>query len=169
VTAFACLSIAAVVSATVFAQMRQGPSPKNTLNRPAGYRSWISIGSTANADVFLGPHHPGNASSHASHKVYIDDSAFRQYSQTGKFAEGTILVMEVLGNSGEQPIALTATVKDSRLEGGWGYFNFTNVDGTIADKAESIVDKSTCRSCHSERARFDHVFTQFHPGLKTAT
>jgi cytochrome P460 len=68
-----------------------------------------------------------------------------------------------------QPLTLQASVKDSRFDGGWGYFNFTNTDGTIKDKAESIACKSSCRTCHEERAKSDNVFSQFHPGLKSAT
>jgi hypothetical protein len=173
VTVFACLAIAAVVSATLFAQMRQNPSMKNsvavfagsgTLVRPDGYRDWISIGSSTGTGDALGPHTPANA-----HHAYIDRSAYREFSETGKFPEGAVLMLEIFGASGKQPIALTASVKDSKFDGGWGYFDFTNSDGTIADKAQSILDKSSCRSCHEERARFDHVFTQFHPVLKTAT
>lgn len=178
---FSSLVIAAV-SATLFAQMQQpvlqdaGESTKpvamfadnNTLIRPAEYREWISVGSSIASDI-PEPHGLSNASSGLSHNVYIDRAAYRAFSRTGKFPEGAVLILETSGVAGKKPIALQASVKDSRFDGGWGFFNFTNADGTIKDKAESVADKSSCRTCHEERAKSDHVFTQFHPSLKTAT
>jgi hypothetical protein len=99
----------------------------------------------------------------------MDRAAYRAFSRTGKFPEGAVLILETSGATGKQAIALQASVKDSRFDGGWGFFNFTNPDGTIKDTAEAVAGKSTCRTCHEERAKSDHVFTQFHPALKTAT
>jgi hypothetical protein len=178
---FSSLIIAAV-SATLFAQMKQ-PSVQdsaestkraavfadnNTLVRPAGYREWISVGSSMASDI-PEPHDLSNAASGLSHNVYMDRSAYLAFSKTGKFPQGAVLILETSGTAGKQPIALQASVKDSRFDGGWGFFNFTNADGTIKDTAESVAGKSSCRTCHEERAKSDHVFTQFHPALKTAT
>jgi hypothetical protein len=178
---FSSLAIA-VVSATLFAQMRQPElqdttastkqaavfADNNTLVRPAGYREWISVGSSLGSNN-PEPHGLSNASPGSSHNVYIDRAAYRAFSRTGKFPEGAVLILETSGAAGKQPIALQASVKDSRFDGGWGFFNFTNADGTIKDKTESVAGKSSCRTCHEERAKSDHVFTQFHPTLKTAT
>lgn len=178
---FSGLAIA-VVSATLFAQMRQPAlqdtavfsnqvavfADNNTLIRPTGYRKWISVGSSIGSNN-PDPHNPFRASSGFSHNVYMDGAAYRAFSETGKFPEGAVLILETSGAAGHQPVALQASVKDSRFDGGWGFFNFTNTDGTIKDKAESIAGKSSCRTCHEERAKSDHVFTQFHPALKTAT
>jgi hypothetical protein len=181
--AFVLSSLAiAAVSATLFAQMRQPAvqdaaaaakrvamfADSNTLIRPAGYREWISIGSSIGSNV-PDPHNPFSASSGFPHKVYMDRAAYRTFSETGKFPEGAVLILETSGATDKQPIALQASVKDNRFDGGWGFFNFTNTDGTIKDKAESAAGKSSCRTCHEERAKSDHVFTQFHPVLKTAT
>jgi hypothetical protein len=176
-----CLAIA-VVSATLFAQMRQPAlqdavastkraavfADNNTLIRPAGYREWISVGSSIESNI-PEPHGLSNASSGFSHNVYIDRAAYRAFSRTGKFPEGSVLILETSGSADRKPLVLQASVKDSRFDGGWGFFNFTNADGTIKDKAESVAGKSSCRTCHEERAKSDHVFTQFHPALKTAT
>jgi Cytochrome P460 len=178
---FSSLVIAAV-SATLFAQMRQPAlqdsaestkqavvfADNNTLVRPAGYREWISVGSSIGPDS-PEPHGLSNASSGFSHNVYMDRAAYRAFSRTGKFPEGAVLILETSGDAGKQPLALQASVKDSRFDGGWGFFNFTDADGTIKDTAESVAGKSSCRTCHEERAKSDHVFTQFHPVLKTAT
>ena len=181
--AFVFSSVAiAIVSATLLAQMRQpgtqdsaAPSSRaavfadsNTLIRPAGYRDWISVGSSIGSNI-PEAHSLSNSSANSSHSVYMDRSAYRAFSRTGKFPEGAVLILETSAAADDQPIALQASVKDSHFEGGWGFFNFTNTDGTIRDKAESINGKSSCRTCHEERAKSDHVFTQFHPALKTAT
>jgi hypothetical protein len=171
----------AVVSATLFAQMRQSGlqdtavstkraavfADNNTLVRPAGYREWISVGSSIGSNI-PEPHGVPNAPSELSHNVYMDRASYRAFSRTGKFPEGAVLILESYV-AGKQPMALQASVKDSRFDGGWGFFNFTNVDGTIKDTAEAVASKSTCRTCHEERAKSDHVFTQFHPALKTDT
>ena len=178
---FSSLAIA-VVSATLLAQMRQPSGQEtelssnraavfadsNTMIRPAGYRDWISVGSSIGSNI-PEPHSLSNLPSKVSHNVYMDRSAYRAFSRTGKFPEGAVLILETSGAVGDPPIALQASVKDSRFDGGWGFFNFTNTDGTIKDKAESVAGKSSCRTCHEERAKSDHVFTQFHPALKSAT
>jgi hypothetical protein len=140
----------------------------NTLVRPAGYREWISVGSSAGLDI-PEPHGLNNGSSGFSRNVYMDRAAYRAFSKTGKFPEGAVLILETSVAAGKQPIGLQASVKDSRFDGGWGFFNFTNADGTIKDTADPVAGKSSCRTCHEERAKSDHVFTQFHPVLKTAT
>jgi len=172
----------AVVSATLFAQMRQPRlqdaaaaskgaavfADNNTLIRPGGYREWISVGSSVGSEI-PEPHGVSNAPAGLSHNVYMDRTAYRTFSRTGKFPEGAVLILETSGGAGKQPIALQASVKDGRFDGGWGFFNFTSADGTIKDLAESVAGKHHCRTCHEERAKTDHVFTQFHPALKTAT
>lgn len=181
---FTSLAIAAV-SATLFAQMRQPAwedaamssnlaavfGDNDALIRPSGYREWVSVGSSLEADGsdVSDPHAPAQSSSGLSHNVYMDRFAYRAFSETGKFPEGSVLVLETSGAAASQPIALQVSVKDSRFDGGWGFFDFTNSDGTIKDKVQSIAGKSSCRTCHEERAKSDHVFTQFHPALKTAT
>jgi len=180
--AFVLSSLAIAVSATLFAQMRQTApqdtaaatkqtaifADDNTLVRPAGYREWISVGSSMRSNI-PDAHSLANASSGYSHNVYIDRAAYRAFSLTGKFPEGAVLILETSGPAGKQPIALQASVKDSRFDGGWGFFNFTSADGSIKDKAEPVGGKSSCRTCHEEHGKSDHVFTQFHPALKTAT
>src|SRR5881396_2075720 len=64
---------------------------QNELVRPEGYREWVfagaSLGMSYNEQV---PKNP------AFHNVYIHPKAYREFKQTGKFPERTILAMEVL-------------------------------------------------------------------------
>jgi len=172
------LAVVAIVSATLFAQMRQTPAKaatpaalfasSDTLLRPDGYREWVSVGSEVASSAYAVPHVPANPSSAFARKVYIDRLAYREFTATGRFPEGAVLVMELSSSPDKPPIALEASVKDSRFAGGWGFFDFSEPGGSIQDKAKVILDRNNCRTCHEEKAKTDHVFTQFHPALKTA-
>ena len=178
---FTSLAIAAI-SATVFAQMRHVSLPDATppaalaavftendfMVRPSGYREWISIGSSADPEG-AAAHTSIKSTAGQSQNVYIDRSAYLEYSETGKFREGTVFILETFGASNKQPLAMVASVKDSRFDGGWGFFDFTSVDGSLKEKSQALPSVNSCRTCHEQRAKSDHVFTQFHPALKTAT
>lgn len=69
---------------------------------------------------------------------------------------------------GNTPVLL-ASVKDStRFDGGWGFFDFTGLDGRVASKTQALPESSGCRACHRQDAETDHVFTQFYPVLRSA-
>jgi hypothetical protein len=171
--AFASLAVAAIISATVFAQMRQSSpkssesaavfSGKDTLVLPDNYRNWVLLGdSSATA---AGSPHSTNVG--MVRNVYMDRRGYREFSRTGMMPEGAVLILEL--SSGQKPSALEASVKDSRFDGGWGFFNFTGADSGLQPQATAISDYNTCRSCHEKRAPFDHVFTTVQEIMKTAT
>jgi hypothetical protein len=145
VYAFAVAAVLVVVSASVLAQIRHGePASGDTLLRPDDYRDWILV---------------GNAQQHGSGNVYTSPSAYREYTRTGTFAEGTVMVLET-------GPAVLASVKDRRrFAGGWGFFDFTGNDGSLKLTAQALPDSRGCRSCHEQRAETDHVFTQFYTEL----
>ena len=135
----------------------EGP---DTLMRPEGYRDWILA---------------SDPSTTSAPKVYIDRSAFREFTRTGAFPEGTLMVRESVGSPGRagSPHASSArllvSVKDgTRFDGGWGFFDFTRPDGTTASKAPAMDESDGCRTCHRREAETDHVFTQFLPRLHLA-
>ena len=145
----------------------------NILERPAGYREWVFVGSSIGLNYSP---HSDNASQELFHNVYIDPAGYREYMASGKFPEGTVMVLELArpetkkepglqGSFEKEFVALEASVKDSnRFEGGWGYFSFTDAGGKL--KPSASPEERGCRSCHQERAETDHVFTQFYPVLK---
>jgi hypothetical protein len=186
---FALASLAAlvVVSAVFLMESHrstQAASPvavfdsANNLLRPDGYREWMFLGSsvgkhpTAVAESSTGSAEPfGN--------VYISRSAYKEYAQTGKFPEGTVLVLE-LAKAGSTTVAgvrtsyedgfsaLEVSVKDSaRFEGGWSFFDFSGGNGVTLNKTQALPEASGCRSCHRTCADTDEVFTQFYPILRT--
>jgi len=142
--AYACagISVLLILSATLLAQI-QHPI---TMARPVGYRSWTLVGSTQ--------------SEGAVHNIYISPTAYRQFVKSRTFPEGTVMVLEGMRRGGAELTAFQVSVKDSsRFDGGWGYFDF-------GDKSTARAGSNGgCRSCHEERAKTDHVFTQFYPGL----
>jgi hypothetical protein len=142
--AYACagLSVLLILSATLLAQI-QHPT---TMARPDGYRSWVLVGSTQ--------------SEGSVHNIYISPSAYRQFVKSRTFPEGTVMVLEGMRAGRAELTAFQVSVKDSsRFDGGWGYFDFGDKSTTRAGS------NAGCRSCHEERAKTDHVFTQFYPGL----
>jgi len=169
--ALAAFALLGIVSASVVAQMRHG-LPHTTqavavfeggdaLFRPEGYRDWIRVGPSATPHRSGVDHGAARATRTATPSVYIDPSGYREYARTGRFPEGTVMVWE------SAPVLL-ASVKDStRFDGGWGFFDFTGLEGRMTSKAQA-PDSSGCRACHRRDAETDQVFTQFYPVLHSA-
>jgi hypothetical protein len=156
--AFAAVALFGIVSVSVMTQMRHTtPATRasaavfergNTLLRPEGYRDWIVVSRTP------------------THRVYTDPKGYRGYEKTGRFPEGTLMIWESSrGGPDTAPrphkeSALLASVKDStRFDGGWGFFDFTALDGTMTARAQAVPESSGCGTCHRQDAETDHVFT----------
>ena len=149
---------------------------QNELIRPEGYREWIFAGASLAMGYNEGAKPPENPK---FHNIYIQPFAYRQYKKSGKFPEGTILMMEVLsagshasinrqGHFEDKVSGVEAAVKDSKhIPEGWGYFSFDGGDGKIAPTAKAFP-KERCWSCHNEHGASDNVFTQFYPVLREA-
>jgi hypothetical protein len=152
---------------------------KDTLLRPRGYRQWVFVGSSLGLRYSPSPDKTDDRHEETYKNVYVDPAAFREFSQTGRFPEGTVMILEIAsseqknepgltGSFQKQFVALEASVKDSsRFEGGWAYFSFDEPGGTPKDKARPFPE-SSCLACHREKAATDHVFTQFYPVLRAA-
>ena len=144
----------------------------NELRRPEGYREWIFVGSTLG--VSYNEKAPANP---AFHNLYINPRAYRDYKQSGRFPEGTIIAMENLsaaqqtsiarhGQYQDQATGLEAAVKDSnRFPEQWAYFNFTRRGQDPAPTAKAFP-KADCWDCHHQHGATDNVFTQFYPMLR---
>lgn len=147
------------------------------LVRPEGYREWVFVGSSLGLAYAKNPGDKLGPGSDLYHNVYINPSSYHEFAKTGKFPEGTVMVLELArpevksepglqGSFQKEFVALEASVKDSsRFEGGWAYFNFTEGAGKLKAKAEAFP-QSACWSCHHVNAATDHVFTQFYPVLR---
>jgi hypothetical protein len=170
--ALAAFALVGIVSVSVLAQMRHTPpnttpsvavfEGSNTLVRPEGYRDWIIVGPSARPHRSGVDHGVVVAKRTATPSVYINPSGYREYANTGRFPEGTVMIWE------QSPVLL-ASVKDStRFDGGWGFFDFTGVEGRMTSKAQPLPESSGCRACHRRDAETELVFTQFYPVLQSA-
>lgn len=179
VTALVVLIVVTSVSNRIPAQQDSGPrfEDKTTLVRPTGYREWVFVGSS------LGLRYDATAAERPKprperyHNVYINPAAYREFSKTGKFPDGTMMVLELAssaekkepglqGSFQDKFVALEASVKDSsRFKEVWAYFSFDDGDGKLKAKATPFP-KTACWSCHDQKAETDHVFTQFYPVLR---
>jgi hypothetical protein len=150
-------------------------SGKYTLERPANYREWVFAGSSLGLSYAPG----ASTATPMYHNVYIKPEAYREFSKTGKFPEGTELVLEMLSSDTKKDPALNGSfesefmgldvaLKDSRrFPGGWAYFGFSNGAGSkYLDKAEPFPASAGCVDCHKQHAATDNVFTQFYPVLR---
>ena len=147
---------------------------KGELIRPEGWRKWIYIGT---------PHdmNDGKAAFPEFHNVYVDPESFATFERTGKFADGTQIVKELVLVGSKSAVSgngyfmgdfagLEVAVKDSKRfakePGGWAYFSF----GHQADytKTAKMFDTESCNACHQASADTDFVFTQYYPVLRAA-
>ncbi len=155
---------------------------KDTLLQPQGYREWVFVGSSLGLRYAQNPEEQRSdpqrgPAAELYHNVYINPASYRTFSQTGKFPEGTVMVLELAssevkrepglqGSYQNQFVALEAAVKDSqRFPEGWAYFSFDGPDGKPSATAKPFP-KERCWSCHHNKAATDHVFTQFYPVLR---
>ena len=149
---------------------------KDTLLRPTGYREWVFVGSSLGLSYEKGEKERSGPPEYKN--VYIDPAAYRAYKATGKFPQGTVLVLETAaGDEKREPglrgsyqkefTGLSAAVKDSdRFADGWAYFQFGGADRPRA-KAQP-AKAAACYDCHRAKAADDNVFTQFYPVLRAA-
>ena len=151
--------------------------PDGAFLRPESYRQWVYVGTPITPNDMNG----GQAAFPEFHNVYINPYAFKKYSQTGKFPDGTVMIKELVSvgakkaSSGKgyfqgEFIGVEAAVKSSKQfpeePGNWAYFSFGKFPN-LADKAKAHPAAS-CNGCHDATADENWVFTQFYPILRAA-
>jgi len=164
--ALAGFAILVIVSASLLGQMRYSVQ-KDGLLAPANYREWVSVGCCSGAAPAEGSGH--GSLSKTQRNVYINPVAYREYRRSGKFPDGTVMVLETLAASNEEGvIGLQVSVRDSnRFDGGWAFYDFTEARGKVKRQAEPLPQTAGCIACHRQKGGADHVFTQFYPVLNT--
>jgi hypothetical protein len=145
------------------------------LVKPEGYREWVHVGTPITPNDMNLPEAPFPD----FHNVYIHPDDYAHYKKTGEFADGTLLIKELVSvgsktaSSGTgyfmgEFIGLEAAIKDSvRFKdepGFWAYFTFGH-SYPLAETAPP-APVSTCNACHASNAEQDYVFTQFYPVLR---
>jgi Cytochrome P460 len=152
-------ALVAIVSASLLAQIRHSAykahigaavfAGEDTLLCPSSYREWVFVGCS------LGKGHAPNPSSEIYQNVYVDPVGYGEYSRSGRFPDGTVMVLE--GFSAEtkkESMVLQVSVKDSsRFEEGWGFYDFTGSGGKLKSQAKPLPETAGCLACHRDKAR----------------
>jgi Cytochrome P460 len=138
------------------------------LELPKNYREWIFLSS--GLDMSYGAEMSGHS---AFDNVFVEPTAYREFVRSGKWPDGTSLVLEVRGAAEKGSInqhgkfqtgelmGVEVHVKDTRrFEGGWAFFSFRN-----AQPAQMIPLTEDCYACHKQHAAVDTTFVQFYPTL----
>ena len=166
--------VTAAVSSHVAAQQPAGDGPmlqdEHKLAFPANYREWMFLSSGIGMNY--GPNAPAEGAPQSFTNVYVNPSAYKAFMKTGAWPDRTMFVLEIRNSATEGSInkfgrfqtgirAIEANVKDARLPGGWGFYNF----GQAQSAAAPLPQTATCYSCHQDNTAVEHTFVQFYPEL----
>lgn len=107
--------------------------------------------------------------------VYVAPAAFASFKETGKWPEGTMLVLEIRYSTSKGSInkggfyqtdvaAVEVAVKDTkRFRTGWAYFDFAGGMRGVKAAAKELGQNSRCHSCHTPNGAVENTFVQFYP------
>jgi Cytochrome P460 len=139
------------------------------LKMPEHYREWTFL--TSGVDMSYTPN-PAMAGQSMFDNVFVNPSSYRAFQQTGTWPDKTTLLLEIRGAQGPSSInkhghsqapeimGMEVHVKDAKLEGGWGFFEFDK-----PGSAKLIKRPAACYECHEDHAAVDTTFVQFYPTL----
>lgn len=160
------------------AQVTPGDGPRyvngTNLVRPTDYREWVFVGAGLGLtyETSRNPQAPPRFSN-----VFVNPSAYRSFMQTGRWPDGTVLVLESrfagtdesVGSNGRYQAglrAIEAEVKDSRFPDGWAFYNFGTAEA-LRDVAAPLSGEEVarCVECHTQNTAVERTFVQFYPTL----
>jgi hypothetical protein len=113
----------------------------NHLAFPDAYREWVFL--SAGLGMNYGPNAPAAGQPQSFTNVYVNPSSYRAFMKTGTWPDRTMFVLEIRGSASEGSInrsgryqtdlrAIEANVKDARLPGGWGFYDFGRNTAAVA-------------------------------------
>ena len=139
------------------------------MNFPENYREWVYLSSG------LGMSYSKTAPDHPRFdNVFVNPTAYKAFLATGTWPDKTVLVLEIRaadthasidqhGQSQSTEITgLEAHVRDEKLPGKWGFFEF---DSDHHGPAKIVPRPASCYTCHEQHAAVDTTFVQFYPTL----
>lgn len=140
------------------------------LRFPEKYREWIFLSS----GLDMSYRKPRDVLGHSMFdNVFAQPAAYQEFTRTGRWPDGTLLVLETRGAAEKGSInehgrfqtgelmGVEVHVKDTRrFTGGWAFFGFRG-----AEPAEMIPMSADCYSCHQQHGAVDTTFVQFYPTL----
>ena len=173
------VGLACVIALAFAARGQQTPSdgPRYTngtsLVRPTDYREWSFLGS----GLGLTYEPAGSQSPPHFSNVFVNPSSYRSFMQTGRWPNGTVLVLESRNAGSDAPPnvggrfqtelrGIEAEVKDSRFPDGWAFFQFGSASA-LKDAAAPLSgqDVARCVECHTKNTAVERTFVQFYPTL----
>jgi hypothetical protein len=157
------VAVLAVASIATVCRFAVAASPADSIAYPQDYRKWIHVKSQ-----IIGAQSPFFAGSGGIHHIYANDKAMEGL-QTGKFADGSILVFDLLEARETAGVTVEGArqridmmVKDTQrftASGGWGFERFTGDSRT--DRPLTEENRTLCFTCHEKRKARDYVFSEF--------
>jgi hypothetical protein len=177
------LTLAFAMALTFGIRAQQAPtdgprySSGTNLARPTDYREWPFVGSSLGLAYTTLP----EGAPPPFTNVFVNPSSYHSFMQTGRWPNGTMLVLEIRrsGNEGAlikggryqtDLLALEAQVKDSRFPDGWAFFSWGRGSALMdvaapAPPDTAIPGEGTCVECHTKHAAVERTFVQFYPTL----
>lgn len=166
------LAASALVLMGAGSQSADGPqySDEGRLRFPHNYREWVFLSS--GLGMTYGP--LASSADPRFDNVFVSPSAYRAFLDTGRWPDGTVMVLEVraaqskgsinrAGHFQGDVVGVETHVKDSRrFPRQWAFFRFMG-QSEISESAEA--ENSTCYRCHEPNGAVDTTFVQFYPTL----
>jgi hypothetical protein len=167
-----CKKPAAEASEGQRAQLNQDGS----LKQPKEWETWVMVGSSTGLSYATpGAAPAAGAAPGMFHNVYMQPWAYREFTRTGVFPEGTMFVLSFYEASQKSAPAKAGFYEGDRAPGfevhlkqagldksGWAFFAFA--DDT--SNGSRLPGTASCYSCHATEAAHDNVFTQFYPPIR---
>lgn len=141
-----------------------------TLALPRDFREWVFL--SAGLGMTYGPNAPAAGQPQTFTNVYVNPSSYRAFLTSGAWPDRTMFILEIRGSASEGSInrsgrfqtglrAVEVNLKDARLPGGWGFFDF----GTAAGPVAPLPQSASCYACHRDHTAVEQTFVQFYPTL----
>ena len=137
---------------------------------PSDFREWVFL--SAGLGMTYGPNAPAANQPRAFTNVYVNRTSYRAFLNSGAWPDRTMFILEIRASASEGSInrfgsfqtslrAVEVNVKDARLPGGWGFYDF----GTAAGPVAPLPQTASCYACHRDNTAVEHTFVLFYPTL----
>jgi hypothetical protein len=148
-------------------------SANGELAWPTDTDRWVFLGTSLGSDYAEGAFDPANPGTIGV--VQIEPSAYAEVLKTGKYADGTMLLLtfypamaqsepQLRGFVQGEPRGREIHVIDRQRFSAEGRAFF--VFGPDRKPAAALPQGSECVRCHGEHGRLDSTFAQFYPALR---
>lgn len=150
--------------------------------RPQDYRQWVYL--TSGLGMSYAPEAQAAAAAGQGRppvfdNVFVNRQSYRAFVQTGRWPEGTMLILELRrgerhvsidtgGQTQGTMLGMEAAVKDSTRyasTGGWAYLGFGGGSNGLSESAMPNPPTASCYACHRDNTAVENTFVQFYPTL----